>query len=125
LCIIKLDAEPTVLHLGVSKITREDWKNKGQIGGIQLAVEPRQCTDAESDFGPPVLAEKQIPTLELTPQSPDLAPFFSKNCKNHQKEPISSQVKISLRKQQNYLQHTHKMTSGNGLRPGRLIWSGV
>lgn len=89
-----------------------------------MAVEPTQCTDAESDFGPPVLAEKQIPTLEHSPQSQDLVPwnfFFSKNWKNHQKEPISNQVKISIRKQQNYLEHTHKMTSGDGLRPGRLV----
>jgi len=56
-----------------------------------LAVEPTQCIDAESDFGPPVLAEKQIPTLEHTPQSPDLAPcnfFFSKNWKNYRKDPF-------------------------------------
>lgn len=93
-----------------------------------MAVELRQCTNAESDFGPPVLAENQIPTLEHTPQSPDLAPcdfFFSKNWKNYQKEPISSQVKISIRKQQNYLEHTHKMTSGDGLKPGRFAWIGV
>jgi hypothetical protein len=46
-----------------------------------LAVEPIQCTDAGSDFDPPVLAEKQLPTLEHTQQSPDLAPrnfFFSR-----------------------------------------------
>lgn len=58
---MKVDAEPTVLHLGLGKITREDWKKKGQICGVWLAVESRQCTDEESDFGPPILAEKQIP----------------------------------------------------------------
>jgi len=44
-----------------------------------LAVEPRQCTYAESDFGPPVLAEKQIPTLGTHPtvtRSCPMQPFL-------------------------------------------------
>jgi len=69
---------------------------------------------------------KQVPVLIHTPYSPELALCdFSKNWSVCSEEPIFSQLKTSTRKWQHYFKHFHKMTSGDALRPNRLIWGSV
>jgi len=72
---------------------------------------------------------KQIQMLKHSLYSPDLAPLwlfsFSQNCEGHSEEPIFSQLKTSIRKQQSCLKHFHSMTSGDALRLGRLVWGSV
>jgi hypothetical protein len=74
-------------------------------------------------------ARKQIPMLKHALYSPDLSPcdffLFLKLKKFLSKESIFSKLEAAIRKWHTYFKHFCRMTSGDALRPGRLVWVSV